>query len=99
LYVVARSNEKKLTFGILGISNNTELLSKLDPRVRSSLRFSEMEFKKYSEEQLVSILRTRAEHALLPSTFDDRLLLKIARSVEDGSARVSIELLWKAAKH
>jgi cell division control protein 6 len=99
LYVVSRSNEQKLTFGITGISNNKELLSRLDPRVRSSLRFSELEFKPYSEEQLMSILRVRAVRALAPGSFDDRLLLKIVRSVEDSSARVALERLWKAARH
>ena len=99
LYVVSRANEQKLTFGIIGISNNKELLSRLDSRIRSSLRLSEMEFKPYSEEQLMSILRVRATRALSPGSFDDRLLAKIVRSVEDSSARVALERLWKAAKH
>lgn len=99
LYVVSRSNEKRLMFGIMGISNNKALLSKLDSRIRASLRFSEMEFKNYSEEQLLSILRVRAERSLAPGSYDERLLLKVARSVEDGSARLAIERLWKAAKH
>jgi cell division control protein 6 len=99
LYVVARSNEQKLTFGIIGLTNNKALLSKLDSRIRSSLRFSEMEFGPYSEEQLLSILRTRAERALSPGSYDERLLLKVVRSVDDSSARVAIERLWKAAKH
>jgi cell division control protein 6 len=99
LYVVSRSNEQRLTFGIIGISNNKALLSRLDSRVRSSLRFSEMEFRPYSEEQLLSILRIRAERALEPGSFDGRLLTKVVRSVEDGSARVALERLWKAAKY
>ncbi|MBU0532679.1 AAA family ATPase [Patescibacteria group bacterium] len=99
LYVVARANEKMLMFGIIGISNNKELLSKLDTRIRSSLRFSEMEFKHYSEEELISILKLRAEKALTKTSFDERLLAKIARSAEDGSARIAISLLWKSAKH
>ncbi|MEW6722602.1 MAG: AAA family ATPase [Candidatus Micrarchaeota archaeon] len=98
LYVVSRANEQRLTFGILGISNNKALLSQLDSRIRSSLRFSEMEFKPYSEEQLLSILRVRSERALESGSFDERLLLKVVRSVEDGSARVALERLWKAAK-
>ncbi|MCI0503443.1 AAA family ATPase [Candidatus Micrarchaeota archaeon] len=98
LYVVSRANEQKLSFGIAGLSNNKALLSKLDSRIRSSLRFSEMEFAQYSEEQLASILRVRAERALAPGSFDDKLLLKVARSAEGGSARVAIERLWKAAK-
>ncbi len=99
LYVVSRANEQRLSFGIIGLTNNKALLSKLDSRVRSSLRFSEMEFQRYNEGQLLSILRMRAERALAPGGFDERLLLKIVRSVDDGSARVAIERLWKAAKH
>ncbi|MFH1520617.1 MAG: AAA family ATPase [Candidatus Micrarchaeota archaeon] len=99
LYVISRSNEKMLAFGIIGISNNKSLLSKLDARIRSSLRFTAMEFQPYSDEQLASILRSRAEVALMPQAFDEKLLTKIARSVEDGSARIAIERLWKAAKH
>ena len=99
LYVVSRANEQKLMFGLIGISNNKTLLSHLDARVRSSLRFSDMDFRVYSEEQLLSILKTRAERALVPGTYDDRLLTKIIRSVEDSSARVAIERLWKSAKH
>jgi archaeal cell division control protein 6 len=98
LYVASRSNEQRLTFGIIGLSNNKALLARLDSRVRGSLRFSEMEFARYSEEQLAAILRVRAERALSPGSFDERLLAKIARSVDDGSARVAIERLWKAAK-
>jgi Cdc6-like AAA superfamily ATPase len=99
LYVVSRSNEKILVFGIIGISNSKSMLSKLDQRVKSSLRFSEMEFSEYGEDQLFSILNTRAEKALIPGSFDEKLLRKIARSVDDGSARVAIERLWKSAKH
>lgn len=99
LYTVARSNDQRLTFGMIGIANNKALLAGLDPRVRSSLRFSDMEFKNYAEEQLFGILRFRAERALAPGTFDERLLRKIAASVDGGSARIAIERLWKAAKH
>lgn len=99
LYVVSRANEKRLTFGIIGITNNKLLLSKLDMRVRTSLRFSEMEFKEYAEEQLLEILKVRAERALAPKSYTEKLLQKIARSSEGGSARVAIERLWKAAKH
>ncbi len=96
LYVVSRANEEKLMFGIIGISNNKTLLSRLDSRVRSSLRFSEFEFSGYGPEELVSILRVRAERALTPGSYDSRLLEKVANSCD--SARVAIERLWKAAK-
>jgi cell division control protein 6 len=100
LYLVARANEKQgILFGIIGISNNPEFVSKLDPRTRASLRFSDMEFKKYNEDQLFGIVRDRAQIGLVEGSYDEKLLRKIARSVDDGSARIALELLWKSAKH
>jgi len=98
LYVVSRANEKGVVFGIIGIANDKTIPARLDLRIRSSLRFSEMEFKQYSEEQLASILRVRAEAALAPGSYDHRLLSKIAASAESGSARLALERLWKSAK-
>jgi len=100
LYIVARANEKPgIVFGIVGISNNPAFLSKLDARIRGSLRFSEMQFKEYSEEQLFHILKDRASIGLSDGSWDEKLLQKIAREVPDGSARMAIERLWKSAKH
>ncbi len=99
LYVLSRSNDSDVMFAILSIANNKDYVAKLDYRIRSSLQFSELEFKAYSDEQLVSILRQRAGAALIPGSYDERLLTKIAASTESGSARYAIELLWKAARH
>lgn len=99
LYVLSRANEKGVLFGITGIANDRMLLARLDTRIRGSLRFSELEFRPYDDSQLVRILRTRAEQALAPGSYDERLLMKVARSSEDGSARMALEVLWKAAKH
>lgn len=98
LYIIAKTNEKGIMFGIIGVSNDKYHLAKLDDRVRSSLRFSELEFQPYSEDQLFLILKSRASAALYPNSFDDKLLQKIARHIGDGSARFAIELLWKSAK-
>lgn len=100
LYLTARANEKpEILIGIIGISNNPEFISRLDPRTRSSLRFSDIEFKEYSEDQLFAILKDRADIGLIDESFDEQLIRKIARNVEDGSARIALERLWKAAKH
>lgn len=96
LYVLSRSGG--VPFGIVGIANDKGLPARLDMRIRSSLRFSELEFRPYDDAQLVRILNARAEHALAPGSYDDRLLMKIARSSEGGSARMALEVLWKAAK-
>jgi cell division control protein 6 len=98
LFVLGRANEKGVYFGIIGVSNEKMLLARLDTRVRSSLRFMELEYKDYSEEQLVQILTKRAQMALKNGSFDQRIILKIARSVEKGSARVAIERLWRSAR-
>jgi len=99
LYIIARANERPgILFGILGITNNHAFLSKLDPRTRGSLRFSELEFREYSDEQLFAILKERAGLGLSGGSWDERLLKKIAMSVDDGSARIAIERLWKAAR-
>jgi Cdc6-like AAA superfamily ATPase len=70
----------------------------MDSRVRSSLRFSEVEFKPYNEEQLFGILRSRAESGLVAGSWNERLLRKAATRVDEGSARVALHYLWKAAK-
>ncbi|MFH1393653.1 MAG: AAA family ATPase [Candidatus Micrarchaeota archaeon] len=99
LYAVSRANEKPgILFGIIAITNNSALLAGLDARVRGSLRFSEREFKPYSEDQIFGILRSRAEAGLVPGSWDEKLLRKIARGAKDGSARVALHQLWKAAK-
>ncbi len=99
LYVLSRSNDSKIMFAILAIANNKNYLAQLDYRIRSSLRFSELEFKPYSDTELFSIIRLRAEGALAPGSYDEKLLLKIVNSTQAGSARRAIELLWKAARH
>ncbi len=98
LYVLSRSNDKGLMFGFVAIANDKALLAGFNFRTRSSLRFSELEFRQYNEDQLLSILKVRADAALLPGSWEERLLLKIVRSCENGSARLAIERLWKAAK-
>jgi cell division control protein 6 len=99
LYTISRYSDRQgINFGIIGITNDYLLLAKFDARVRSSLRFSSLEFKKYSEEQLFAILKKRAEVALVDGSWDERALHKIASTVEEGNARDCLELLWKAAK-
>ncbi len=99
LQALAKANEHGVMFGVITIANDKEPLANFEPRIRSSMHFVEMEFKPYTEEQLFSIVRRRAEAALVPSSFDERVLTKIARSaIDDGSARLAIERLWRASK-
>ncbi|MBI5223588.1 AAA family ATPase [Candidatus Micrarchaeota archaeon] len=98
LYVIGKANEKGVVFGVIGISNSKDMLANMDNRIRSALHFGEMEYHRYDEEQLTRILKMRSEKALRSGSCDERVLTKIARSIEDGSARVAIERLWRAAR-
>ncbi len=96
LYALGRTDD--VLFGVIGLSNDREMVAGLDARVRSSLRFSTMEFREYSEDQLFGIIRDRAERGLVPGSFSERILRKMASAAGGGSARVAIEILWKSAK-
>ena len=57
LYVLSRS---KVPIGVVLISNDQYSMRKLDQRVRSSLSPIEINFRKYSVEELINILEERA---------------------------------------
>lgn len=100
LYVLSRAGEqRKVNFGVIGISNKQDLTRLLDARTASSLRFSSFEFKEYNQAQIVEILKERAKLALMPDSWSEDVLVECARigSENSGNARLSLEILWKAA--
>lgn len=100
LYELARAGEGKPFFGIIGISNDAYLLSGKDMRVKSSLRFTDFEFKHYNAEQMNSVLSERAKIGLIPGSWDKDVIGACAqKAIESQSnVRVGLEFLWKAAK-
>ena len=66
LYSLSRA---PVRFGIIGISSTPGLLAKLDTRVTSSLRFTHLEFKPYSTQQITDILAEKGQIG-----FGERLL-------------------------
>lgn len=82
--------------GLVCICNSRTVLIAMDERIRSRLNAKQIEFNPYSEDDLVYILRIRAELALLPDAWNDKTLLKIAE-LADGDARVAIQTLKTAA--
>ena len=59
-----------------------------------------LRFRPYTQEQLVDILRARAQEALRPGTFSNDALMEIARltaSYQEGNARYALSLLRAAA--
>lgn len=82
--------------GLVCICNSRTVLISMDERIRSRLNAKQIEFNPYSEDDLVYILRIRAELALHPKAWNDKTLLKIAE-LADGDARVAIQTLKTAA--
>lgn len=101
LYEVARSGTGKPIFGIIGISNNSRLLDGQDARVKSSLRFSSLQFKNYSSTELFDILSTRVKASLKAGSCPREVIEACTSKALDqkSNVRVGLELLWKSASH
>ncbi|MFH1447766.1 MAG: AAA family ATPase [Candidatus Micrarchaeota archaeon] len=101
LYDLARSSE---VFGaeicIIGITNHSAFLSKLDSRITSSLSQHRLEFKRYSPIQLKDILKERARFAFSDGSLDKEAIPFCAAigAKNGGDARIAIAVLWRAGK-
>ena len=75
------------------------IIDRLDEASRSTFRRSNtVTFNRYTEEELLRIVKARAEEAILPGRITDDSLRQIATSAaEYGDARMAIELLDRAA--
>lgn len=83
-------------YGLILISNNEFALVDLDSRIRSSLNLKSIEFPSYKVDELVDILKDRAEFAFIPRAIEEKYLRIIANESR-GDARVSIDILRNAA--
>lgn len=86
--------------GLVLVSNDPALTSKLDPRVRSSLIEQQIEFSPYSPKQLKDILSERAKYAFNASALGEQVInLCAAYSAKlGGDARIALELLLRAGR-
>ncbi len=82
--------------GIVAISNNKYILYSLDERIKSRLNAQWIEFKPYSEDDLLFILKQRAYLALDNDSYDKSILKKIAE-LADCDARIAVQTLKNAA--
>lgn len=102
LYDLARAKELSgANFTQILISNDVELLSKLDARVRSSLQPMTLEFKQYSPTQLKKILMERAVHAFHENVLSKEALALCAAcgAKAGGDARVALQALYEAGRN
>jgi cell division control protein 6 len=102
LYNLTRINAelKNAQITIVGISNNANFISVLDPRVKSSLAQEEMFFPPYNALQIQDILKQRAQEAFLADAVAPGVLEKCAAFAarDHGDARRALDLLRVAAE-
>jgi len=102
LYNLTRVNTemKNAQLSIIGISNNANFITTLDPRVKSSLSQEEMFFPPYNALQIQEILKQRAKAAFAPDALAPGVVEKCAAYAarDHGDARRAIELLRVAAE-
>lgn len=83
---------------IILITNEKELLSGLDVRVRSRLNCEILEFKPYNKEQTIGILKERADYAFVKNTLSKEAFEVICdKAHEVGDIRSGLYLLSEAA--
>ena len=100
LYDVGRAGKGKPFFGVIGISNDAQLLANKDVRVKSSIRLSDLEFKHYNMAQMSDILTQRAKAGLIPGSWNKETIEACAAKAiaRKSNVRIGMELLWTAAK-
>jgi cell division control protein 6 len=105
LYNLSRIQEDRISspkrLSLICILRQDEPLESLDPSTRSTLQRNIIRLPDYSESQLEDILAERVNLAFMDGTVPPQTLSLIAELgySEQGNARYSIELLWRAGKY
>lgn len=102
LYNITRINEelKNSQISLVGISNDTTILEKIDVRIKSSLSEEDVLFPPYNAVEIQNILKERATRAFNVDVIGQGVIEKCAAYVarEYGDARRAIDLLRVAGE-
>ena len=102
LYLLSRINSdlNNAKVGVVGISNDLNFVSDLDPRIVSSLGEEEVVFPPYNANQLEDILKERAGKGFSESVLKDGVISLCAAHAarKHGDARKALDLLRKAGE-
>jgi cell division control protein 6 len=92
--------EKPQRLSLICILRNLDAIARLDLSTRSTLQSNVISLQKYDKHQLVDILNDRIVLAFKPAAVPEETVSLIAELAfsENGNARFSIELLWRAGK-
>jgi len=102
LYNLTRLNSElsKSKICVVGISNNTNFLNDVNPRVKSSLSEEEIVFPPYNAIQLKDILEKRCKEAFKENVLEGTIVSKCAAFAAkvDGDARRALDLIRVAGE-
>ena len=102
LYLLTRMNLdlKNAKVAVVGISNDTNFMEYLDPRVRSSLSEEEIVFPAYNALQLKDILEKRAKISFMDGVIGNGVIQLCAAHAarEHGDARRALDMLRVAGE-
>src|SRR3989475_8909340 len=82
--------------GIVLAFTRHHALFRLPSRLKSALPLTEVEFPRYSSDELNSTLKDRVEYSLCPGALSTRLL-KLIATLAGGDARVALEIARRSA--
>ncbi len=100
LYDLSRIEINSKYFTLILITNHRDFLATLDSRTQSTLFLNDLEFKRYSPQELKEILNERVEYGLIKNSISQDLVGFITgyAAKNGGDARIAIDLLYKSAK-
>jgi cell division control protein 6 len=88
----------KNPIGLVFVSNHKDVFIDKEPRIRSSLDVEEIEFKPYSLNEMIDILKERAKLAFI--AFENAVIILAANHAvnKGGDVRVGLQCLFKAGR-
>ena len=86
--------------GLVMISNYRDIFLNVEPRIKSSLDVEDVEFKRYTLQEMKDILMERCKHAFRPGVLQEGVILLCANHAvqRGGDVRLGLECLRKAAR-
>ena len=86
--------------GLIMITNYRDIFVNIEPRIKSSLDVEEIEFKRYTLQEMKDILMERCRHAFRPGILEEGVILLCANHAiqRGGDVRLGLECLRKAAR-
>ncbi len=82
---------------VIIIANDKSWLADLDQRIKSRLTAEILEFKPYTKEQVIGILRNRMQYAFVPDVWNEEAFLQAAdKAYTKGDVRAGLYLLKEA---